>query len=148
MRKEKVKYRLGVNQEGVGGESSERDLVAISASAKGGGRWERDWFFDCCMGRLGWEFWSTSTTSSLRLLDVDNISLTFFKKKLYFRFIFSVSMCYAINNHPLPLIPPMSPTRDILSCLMSFPLKARDLIHNTSYKHKVILNKLNLICFV
>lgn len=38
MRKEKVKYRLGVNQEGVGGESSERDLVAISASAKGGGR--------------------------------------------------------------------------------------------------------------
>lgn len=47
MRKKKVKYRLGVNQEGVGGgvnqegvggESSERDLVAISASAKGGGR--------------------------------------------------------------------------------------------------------------
>lgn len=134
MRKKKVKYRLGVNQEGVGGESSERDLVAISASAKGGGRWERDWFFDCCMGRLGWEFWSTSTTSSLRLLDVDNISLTFLKKKLYFRFIFSVSMCYAINNHPLPLIPPMSPTRDILLCLFHLRQEISYIIHHISTK--------------
>lgn len=134
MRKKKVKYRLGVNQEGVGGESSERDLVAISTSAKGGGRWERDWFFDCCMGRLGWEFWSTSTTSSLRLLDVDNISLTFFKKKLYFRFIFSVSMCYAINNHPLPLIPPMSPTRDILLCLFHLRQEISYIIHHISTK--------------
>lgn len=134
MRKKEVKYRLGVNQEGVGGESSERDLVAISTSAKGGGRWERDWFFDCCMGRLGWEFWSTSTTSSLRLLDVDNISLTFFKKKLYFRFIFSVSMCYAINNHPLPLIPPMSPTRDILLCLFHLRQEISYIIHHISTK--------------
>lgn len=134
MRKKKVKYRLGVNQEGVGGESSERDLVAISTSAKGGGRWERDWFFDCCMGRLGWEFWSTSTTSSLRLLDVDNISLTFLKKKLYFRFIFSVSMCYAINNHPLPLIPPMSPTRDILLCLFHLRQEISYIIHHISTK--------------
>lgn len=134
MRKKKVKYRLGVNQEGVGGESSERDLVAISASAKGGGRWERDWFFDCFMGRLGWEFWSTSTTSSLRLLDVDNISLSFFFFKLYFRFIFSVSMCYAINNHPLPLIPPMSPTRDILLCLFHFRQEISYIIHHISTK--------------
>lgn len=134
MRKKKVKYRLGVNQEGVGGESSERDLVAISTSAKGGGRWERDWFFDSCMGRLGWEFWSTSTTSSLRLLDVDNISLSFFFLKLYFRFIFSVSMCYAINNHPLPLIPPKSPTRDILLCLFHSRQEISYIIHHLSTK--------------
>lgn len=146
MRKKKVKYRLGVNQEGVGGESSERDLVAISTSAKGGGRWERDWLFDCCMGRLGWEFWSTSTTSSLRLLDVDNISLTFFKKKLYFRFIFSVSMC--LRNQQPSTPPHSSNVTHTGYSVMSFPLKARDLIHNTSYKHKVILSKLNLICFV
>lgn len=146
MRKKKVKYRLGVNQEGVGGESSERDLVAISTSAKGGGRWERDWFFDCCMGRLGREFWSTSTTSSLRLLDVDNISLSFFFFEIIFSFYFF--SFYVLRNQQPSTPPHSSNVTHTGYSVMSFPLKARDLIHNTSYKHKVILNKLNLICFV